>query len=146
MASAIMISRAPLTAYRARRSVMPTSLTRLPRPRVPARPLIKEQDDRPDLFLGEEILPRGHRRIPRRPLARQSGAALGDPPEHEALGELRDRAVVLEVGRERVEPRRIVPLPVQIIAVAGHAILEIDPPADREMRRRISLAAERILE
>src|SRR5947207_3174425 len=75
-----------------------------PRPRLPARLIIQEEHDRPDLVLGEKVFPRRHRRIPRRAFARQAGAALGDPPEDEALGQLRDRAVVLEVGRRGLNP------------------------------------------
>src|SRR2546430_3171024 len=78
----------------------------LPGPRLPSCLIIKEEDHRPDLALAGEILPHRHRRVPGRALARQAGPALGDPPEHEALGELRDGAVVLEVRRQRVEPRR----------------------------------------
>src|SRR5690606_41339022 len=43
-----------------------------------------------------------------RALAGQSRAALGDAPEDEALGELRDGAVVLEVQRCGVERVRVV--------------------------------------
>src|SRR2546425_3460001 len=99
-----------VTRSRSARSVMtapcltaPCSLSFLPRPRLPPRLLVQEQNHRPDLTLGEEVLPHRHRRVPRRALAGEPGPALGDAPEHEALGELRDRAVVLEVRGERVE-------------------------------------------
>src|SRR5438552_590282 len=54
----------------------------LPRSRLPSRLIVQEQDHGPDLALGEEILPFGHRGIPRRALARQAGTAFRDPPEH----------------------------------------------------------------
>src|SRR5881398_2783758 len=90
-----------------------TAYAFLPRPRRPPRLIVQEQDHRPDLALREEILPLRHRRVPRRALARQPGAALGHAPKHEALGELRDGAVVLEVGRKRIEAGREVPLTVE---------------------------------
>src|SRR5437762_999808 len=92
-----------VTRSRSARSVMtapcltaPCSLSFLPRPRLPPRLLVQEQNHRPDLPLGEEVLPHRHRRVPGRALAGEAGPALRDAPEHEALGELRDRAVVLE--------------------------------------------------
>src|SRR5947199_10365305 len=96
------------------RSLLPALL---PRSRLPSRLIIKEEDHRPDLALSEEILPHGHRRVPGRALARQTGPALGDPPEHKALGGRRDGAVVLEVRRQRVEPRRLMTLLVDVVAV-----------------------------
>src|SRR2546430_17392000 len=135
------------------RSLLPALL---PRPRLPSGLIIKEEDHRPDLALAEEILPHGHGRVPGRALARQTGPALGDPPEHEALGQLRDGAVVLEVRRQRVEPRRVVPLAVEMVAVAGEAVLVVDalpqgdgcgggvrlgPPPGRGARHGYGLAA-----
>src|SRR3989449_10607871 len=105
----------------------PCSLSFLPRPRLPPRLLVQEQNHRPDLTLGEEVLPHRHRRVPRRALAGEPGPALGDAPEHEALGELRDRAVVLEVRGERVEAGREVSL-----AVAGIAMPRRTVPVDRK--------------
>src|SRR5258708_18351085 len=101
----------------------------LPGSRPPPRLLVQERDHRPDLALGEEILPPRHRRIPRRALARQPRPALGDAPEHKALGELRDRAVVLEVGGQRVEARRVVSLAVEMVAMARETVLIVDPLA-----------------
>src|SRR5438046_9664067 len=75
----------------------------LPGSRLPPRLLVEEQNHRPDLPLGEEVLPHRHRRVPRRALTGEAGPALGDAPEHEARGERRDRALVLEVRGERVE-------------------------------------------
>src|SRR3989449_10968107 len=40
----------------------PCSLSFLPRPRLPPRLLVEEQNHRPDLPLGEEVLPYRHRR------------------------------------------------------------------------------------
>src|SRR3989441_4695135 len=119
----------------------------LPGPRLPSCLIIKEEDHRPDLALAEEILPHRHRRVPGRALARQAGPALGDPPEHEALGELRDGAVVLEVRRQRVERRGVVPLAVEIIAVAGEAILVVDAlPQSAVGGEGVPLVAQRVLE
>src|SRR5213596_3603302 len=92
----------------------PTVRRRSPRPpfapfpgaRLPARLIVQEQHHLPDLALGEEVLPLGHRRIPRRAFARQARPPLGDAPEDEALRELRDGAVVLEVRGQRVEAGR----------------------------------------
>src|SRR5690348_1042301 len=99
----------------------PCSLLRapLPRPRLPAGLVVQKQHDLPDLALREKVLPPRHRGIPGRALARQPRPALGDAPENEALGELRDGAVVLEVGGERVEAGREMAQPVEVIAVAG---------------------------
>src|SRR3989475_3966227 len=119
----------------------------LPGPRLPSCLIIEEEDHRPNLALAEEILPHRHRRVPGRALARQAGPALGDPPEHEALGELRDGAVVLEVRRQRVERRGVVPLAVEIIAVAGEAILVVDAlPQSAVGGEGVPLVAQRVLE
>src|ERR1700756_5551609 len=93
------------------RSLLPAP-SFLPRPRLPPRLVVQEENHRPDLPLGEEILPFRHRRVPRRPLAREAGPTLGHAPEDEALGELGDGAVVLEVGGDGVEARREVSLAV----------------------------------
>src|SRR2546422_8942761 len=119
----------------------------LPRPRLPPGLIIKEEDHRPDLALAEEILPHRHRRVPGRALARQAGPPLGDPPEHEALGELRDGAVVLEVRRQRVEAGGVVPLAVEMIAGAGEAILVIDALPQSEVGGEgVRLVAQWVLE
>src|SRR5207253_2524234 len=125
-------------------SRLPTPASRyglLPSSWLPSRLIVQEQDHRPDLPLGEKVLPARHRRVPRRALARQAGTAFRDTPEHEALGELRDRAVVLEVRRDRIEPRGVVPLAIQVVAVAGQAVLVVDPLAVR----RIGGAGLRVL-
>src|SRR5947208_687383 len=120
----------------------PSLVPRLfPRSGFPARLIIQEEHDRPDLVLGEKVFPRRHRRIPRRAFARQAGAALGDPPEDEALGQLRDRAVVLEVGRQGIEPAGEIALAVEMVAVTRHAILIIDSATFGDMRRHLSLFA-----
>src|SRR6266513_5697062 len=103
-----------------------TAYAFLPGSRLPPRLLVQEQDHRPDLPLRQEVLPHRHRRIPGRALARQPRPALRDPPEHEALGELGDRAVVLEVRGERVEAGREVSLAVKVGAVAGQTVLVVN--------------------
>src|SRR6266576_1617974 len=119
----------------------------LPRPRRPPRLIVQEQDHRPDFALREEILPLRHRRVPRRALARQPGAALGHAPEHEALGELRDGAVVLEVGRKRIEAGREVPQTVEVVAVTRQAVPVVDAlPLGQIDRERIAVRAQRVLE
>src|SRR5256886_16731478 len=126
------------------RSLLPALLPRRGRP---SGLIIKEADHRPDLALAEEILPHGHGRVPGRALAWQTGPALGDPPEYEALSELRDGAVVLEVRRPRVEPRRVVPLAVEMVAVAGEAVLVVDALSQGDVRReRVRVVAQRVLE
>src|SRR5436309_627946 len=107
---------------------------RLPRPRLPPRLIVQEKNHRPDLPLGEEVLPHRHRRIPRRALAGEAGPALGDAPEHEALGELRDRAVVLEVRGERVEAGCEVSLAVEVVAMTRETVPVVDVFAIREVR------------
>src|SRR2546427_1880520 len=89
----------------------------LPRPRRPPGLIVEKENHRPDLALGEEILPFGHRRVPRCALARQPRPALGHAPEHETLRELRDGAVVLEVGGEWIEAGGEVALTVQVVPV-----------------------------
>src|ERR1700694_5559732 len=83
---------------------------------------------------------------PRRSLAREAGPALGDPPEHEALAELGDRAVVLEVCRQRIEARRVVALAVEMVAVTRHAVLVIDTTTRGDVTGHVPLPAQRILE
>src|SRR6267378_1978742 len=99
---------------------MPALRSLLPRSRLPPRLIVHEENDRPNLLFRQEIFPRRHRRIPGRGLAWQAGPTLGDAPEHEALGELRDRAVVLEVERDGIEAVGVVSLTVEMIAVAGN--------------------------
>src|SRR5256885_4711274 len=100
----------------------PCSLSFLPRPRLPPRLPVQEQNHRPDLPLGEEVLPHRHRRVPRRALSGESGPALGDAPEHDALGELRSRAVVLELRGERAEAGRDGSLAVEVPAVTPETV------------------------
>jgi len=52
-----------------------------------------------------------------------AGPTLGDAPEHEAFSQLRDRAVVLEIERDRIEAVGVMTLAVEMIAVAGNAVL-----------------------
>src|SRR5712691_345523 len=99
----------------------------------------------------EEVLPGRHRRIPWRALTRQAGPALGDAPEYEAFRQLRDRAVVLEIERDRVETVGVVALTVEMIAVAGNAILVVHAPPHGEMLSELGLPpcggdAQRVLE
>src|SRR5216117_3855547 len=120
---------------------------RLPRPRLPPRLIVQEKNHRPDLPLGEEVLPHRHRRIPRRALAGEAGPALGDAPEHEALGELRDRAVVLEVRGERVEAGCEVSLAVEVVAMTRETVPVVDVFALREVRGEgVGVLAQRVLE
>src|SRR2546425_286107 len=143
-----------VTRSRSARSVMtapcltaPCSLRFLPRPRLPPRLLVEEQNHRPDLPLGEEVLPYRHRRVPRRALTGEAGPALGDAPEHEALGELRDRAVVLEVRGERVEAGREVSLAVEVIAMTRETVPVVDVLALREIRGEgVGVLPQRVLE
>src|SRR5688572_26712543 len=115
------------TAHRSQFSLSPLTAHGLfPGPRRPSRLVVQEQDHGPDLALGEEVLPCGHRRVPGRALARQTGPPLGDPPEHEALRQLRDGAVVLEVRGQRAEAGRVLALAVEMVAVTGKAVLVVD--------------------
>src|SRR5437016_12518809 len=119
----------------------------LPRSRRPSGLIVKEEDDRPDLALREQVLPLRHRRVPRRALARQTRPALGHAPEHETLRELRDGAVVLEVGRERIEAGGEMPLAVEVVPVTGQTVPVVDALALRQVdRKRIGMRAQRILE
>src|SRR5438270_11078514 len=95
-------------------SRLPTPASRyglLPSSWLPSRLIVQEQDHRPDLPLGEKVLPARHRRVPRRALARQTGTAFHDPPEHEPPGGLADRPVSLELARPGTTPRAVLPLP-----------------------------------
>src|SRR5205814_3916026 len=134
-----------------RASIMPRPPSRVPRPRFLPRPrrppslIVQEQDHRPDLALREEILPLGHRRVPRRAFARQPGPPLGHAPEHEALRELRDGAVVLEVGREGIEAGGEVPLTVEVVPVTRQAVPIVDALArPREGGERSAGARRRV--
>src|SRR5258708_12832639 len=75
----------------------------LPRPRFPPRLLIEEQNHRPDLPLGEEVLPHRHRRVPRRALAGEPGPALGDAPDPEPLRHPSDPPLSLQLPATRVD-------------------------------------------
>src|SRR5882724_12198041 len=103
-------------------------------PHLASRLLTQKQNHRPDLPLGEEVLPHRHRRVPRRALTGEAGPALGDAPEHEALGELRDRAVVLEVRGERVEAGCEVSQAVEVVAMTRETVSVVDVLALREVR------------
>src|SRR5688500_102857 len=121
-------------------SLMGSSLgaARFPRARSPTRLLVEEDDHRPDLVGGEEALPRRHGRVPGRSLARQAGPALRDAPEDVALGELRDRARVVEGERRRAEAVAEVSRAVEQVAVAGEAVLVVDPLSHLVMRGGIA--------
>ena len=67
------------------------------------------------------------------------GTALGDAPEHEALGELGDGVRADEVGRLRVEAVGEVPAAVQHVAVTVHAV----PHVERGAGRQVLLAVRR---
>src|SRR6266550_9317579 len=129
-------------------TVPPSPLPRLfPSSWLPARLIVQEQHHLPDLALGEEVLPLGHRRVPRCALARQARPPLGNAPEDEALGELRDGAVVLKVGGQRVEAGREVAEAVEVIAVAGETVLIVDPLAFTDVEgERVGVLAQRIVE
>src|SRR5437667_12449038 len=106
----------------------PSLVPRLfPRSGFPARLIIQEEHDRPDLVFGQKVFPRRHRRIPRRAFARQPRPTFGHAPEDEALRELRDRAIVLEICRQGLEPTREPALSVEVLAVPGDAVLRLDP-------------------
>src|SRR6266436_5275880 len=124
----------------------PSFAAHFPRPRLPSCLIVEEEHDRPDLVLGQELFPRRHRRIPRRPFARQSRSALGDAPKNEALRQLRDRAVVLEVGRQRIQAGREVAQAIEMVTVTAHAVLIVDPMSFVDVRREVALLAERVLE
>src|SRR5256885_11559238 len=120
-------------------TVPPSPLPRLfPSSGFPPRLIVQDQHHLPDLTLGEKILPPGHRGVPRRALARQPRPALGDAPEDEALGELRDGAVVLEVRGQRVEARREVAEAVEVIAVTRQAIVIVEALACAAIERHPS--------
>src|SRR3990167_10573811 len=97
-----------------------------PRPRALAGLIVEEQDYLPDLALGEKVLPYRHGGNPRCRLLRQAGAAGGDAPEQVRLLDLGDGADVLEVERHRVEARGVGTPAVELAAVAGVAVLDIN--------------------
>ena len=98
-----------------------------------ARRLVEVVDHLPDLLLGQPVFPGGHGRVPWRRFLGQAGAALGDAPEHEALGELGDRVRADEVGRLRVEAVCEVPPAVQEVAVTVHAVPHVDGGTGRQV-------------
>src|SRR6266567_6997625 len=125
------------------RSRLPTLL---PGPRLPPRLPIDIDDHGPDLLVREEVFPLGHRGVPGRGFARQAGAAFRHAPEDEALRQLRDGAVVLEVRGQRIETRREMTQPVQVIAVTRQAVLIVDALAEGLMLFQRALVAQRIVE
>ena len=95
----------------------------------------------------QSVLPGGHDRIPGRRLLRQPGPALGDAPEEVRLLEHRDRARILEVRRRRVEAVGEVALPVEVVAVAVHAVADVDLRARRDVLLEIRLIlAQRVVQ
>src|SRR2546429_8059105 len=78
----------------------PCSLSFLPRPRLPPRLLVQEQNHRPDLPLGEEVLPHRHRRVPGRALAGEAGPALRDAPEQDRKSVVYGKGV--DLGGRRI--------------------------------------------
>src|SRR3989344_62379 len=105
-----------------------------PRPRALAGVIVEEQDHLPDLVLGEKVLPHRHGGNPRCRLLRQAGAAGGDAPEQVRLLELGDGADVLEAERHRVEARGVGTPAVELAAVAGVAVLDINRGAPGDER------------
>src|SRR5439155_3481090 len=83
--------------------------------------------------LAQPVFPRRHHRVPRRRLLRQAGTALGDAPEEVGLLEHRDRAGILEVGGRGIEAGREVALAVEVVAVAVHAVADVDLAALRRV-------------
>src|SRR5881397_2500974 len=98
----------------------------LPSPRPLTRRVVEIYDDLPDLLLGQSILPGRHDRVPGGRLLRKPGPALRDAPEEVRLLQHGDRSRVLEVRRRRVEAVREVALSVEVVAVAVHAVANVD--------------------
>src|SRR3954462_2426476 len=119
---------------------------RLPATWLPTSLVVEEHHDRPDLVLGEVVLPDGHGRVPGRAFARKPWAAFRDAPEDVALGELRDGAVVGEVRRRWAEAVGVVARPIETIAMAGDAVLVVDALALAEMICHRAAFPQRILE
>src|SRR3989442_10975050 len=118
-----------------------------PSPRLLSRRVVQVHDHLPDLLLGEPVLPRGHDGVPGGGFPRQPGAALRDPPEEVRLLEHRDGAGVLEVRGRRIEPLGEVALPVQVVAVAVHAIADVDDGARRDVLFEVRLVLpQRVVE
>src|SRR5262249_7529675 len=106
-----------------------TMLARLPPSWLLPGGVVQVHDDLPDLLFGEPVFPRRHHGVPGRRLLRQAGTALRDPPEEECLLEHRDRSGILEVGRRRIEAGCEVSFAVEVVAVAVHAVADVDLPA-----------------
>src|SRR3989304_3680586 len=124
----------------------PFSLLGLPPSRLPPRLGVQEDDNGPDLVLGQEVFPHRHSGVPRGALLGQSRTTLGDPPEDETLAELGDRTVVGEREGGGAEALSEVPPAVEQVAVAGQAILVINPLAGAEVFLECAADAEGILE
>src|SRR5205814_5522974 len=87
--------------------------------------VIEVEDDLPYLLFGEAVFPCGHDRVPRRGFLREPRPAFRDSPEEVGLLEHRDGARVLEVRRRRFEAVREVAFPVEVVAVAVHAVADV---------------------
>src|SRR5216684_4260858 len=97
----------------------------LPAARLLACRIVEVHDDLPDLVFGEAVLPGRHDGIPGCGFLREAGSAFGDAPEEVGLLEHRDGAGIDEVRGRRVEAVREVALPVQVVAVAVHAVADV---------------------
>src|SRR5882762_4857066 len=122
-------------------------MCRLPAPWLLPGRVVEIHDDLPDLLLYQPVFPRRHDRVPGRRFLRQPRPALRDPPEEERLLEHRDRARVLEVRGRRVETGGEMALPVEVVAVAVHAVADVDhgPCRDVLLEARLVLA-ERVVQ
>src|SRR4051812_36732521 len=105
----------------------------LPSTRLLPGGVVEVHDHLPDLLLAQAVFPGGHDGVPRRRFLRQAGPPLRDPPEQERLLEHRDRARILEVRGRRIEAVREVSLPVEVVAVAVHAVADVDLAARRDV-------------
>src|SRR5688500_4320309 len=102
------------------------SLVDLQRARPLTGEIVDEEEDVPELLFSDELLPRGHRRVPGSTLFRQSGTALGCSPEEKRLAEIRDRVAVGKVGWNRIQSVNEHAVAAQVVAVAEHAVLVVD--------------------
>src|SRR5215831_5334896 len=110
------------SAYRRR---LVRLMRRLPPSRLLAGGVVEVHDDLPDLLLGQTVFPGRHHGVPGRGLLGKSGPALGDAPKEIGLLEHGDGPRILEIRRRRVEPLGEVAFPVEIVAVAVHAVLDV---------------------
>ena len=94
--------------------------------RLLAGEIVEKEDRFPDLLFLQELLPGRHGRVPGSRFFGKPRAPLGNPPEEIRVAQDRDRSLVGEVGRDRVQPVHEHAVGGHVVAVAEDAVPVVD--------------------